>query len=55
MKELFIAIINGLKGYKITEAQMFSSGTFSTITFEILGETYTISISKAKKDGNDND
>lgn len=56
MKNVFIALLEGLhKCADVIEAQLFSSGTFSSIGFEFEGETYSLSISKEKKDANNND
>ena len=56
MRRLFVALLDFLSiSGDIKEANLFSSGTFSSIGFVYEGETYSLSISKVEKDGNDHD
>ena len=56
MTSLFLELVNHIsfKG-KIKEAIMYETGIFSTLTVDLNGETFKISIIKEEKDANDND
>lgn len=56
MKELFLALVSCFSQHgDIREAIMYSGCDFSTVTATYKGETFKITISKEKTDGNDND
>ena len=56
MKEVFLALIEWMNGFtKIKELNLYKSQDFSNVTFEFGCETYLLSISKVKNDGNGND